>query len=379
MIATAIAPLLAAWILPSFPWGRRAAAALDALALVGASVLWTLPGADWYGLFFCASILAAILFAALSPEKDLDALARLHLGASLGIAAASFRELGWSVPAVLLSAALVQPALKRLSLFLVPSLVALLGILPGAPSAIVLVGLSVAWLLAVREVSRSSPGSLVSRTAASFALLAAVSSVALRLPAGTPLQALALGGLGLGALGVVGSTRVTTYLTSMILARAGLVLFAQLGGVHGKAPALIAIAVTGASLLLLAASLDSLESLEDVSTLRSVPRRLVLVLGALSLGSFPPFPGFFVLFPLSSAVLERGYAPSLAAASVLLLLVLLGAMRLVSRALHSEGSRTNELGIGPAALGLSLAAILLLSMAPAPLVELARAAALVLR
>jgi formate hydrogenlyase subunit 3/multisubunit Na+/H+ antiporter MnhD subunit len=165
----------------------------------------------------------------------------------------------------------------------------------------------------------------------------------------------------------------------MILARAGLVLFAQLGGVHGKAPALIAIAVTGASLLLLAASLDSLESLEDVSTLRSVPRRLVLVLGALSLGSFPPFPGFFVLFPLSSAVLERGYAPSLAAASVLLLLVLLGAMRLVSRALHSEGSRTNELGIGPAALGLSLAAILLLSMAPAPLVELARAAALVLR
>jgi hypothetical protein len=379
MIATAIAPLLAAWILPAFPSGRRAAAALDALALVAASILWTLPGADWYGLFFCASILAAILFAALSPEKDLDALARLHLGASLGIAAASFRELEWSVPAVLLSAALVQPALKRLSLFLVPSLVALLGILPGAPSAIVLFGLSVAWLLAIREVSRSSPGSLVSRVAASFALLAAFGSVALRLPAETPLQALALGGLGLGALGVVGSTRVTTFLTSMILARAGLILFAQLGGVQGKAPALIAIAVTGASLLLLAASLESLESLEDVSTLRSVPRRLVLVLGALSLGSFPPFPGFFVLFPLSSAVLERGYGASLAAASVLLLLVLLGAMRLVSRALHSEGSRTNELGIGPAALGLSLAAILLLSMAPAPLVELARAAALVLR
>ncbi|HJS73522.1 MAG TPA: hypothetical protein VJ921_04495, partial [Vicinamibacteria bacterium] len=355
-----------------------AAAALDALALLAAAILWNVPGADWYGLFFCASILVAILFAALGAETDLEALARLHLGASLGIAAAGSSDPAWVVPAVLLFGALVQPTWKRIPLFLVPGIAALLGLLPGAGGAPILLGLSAMWLVAVREVLRSSKASLVTRMAISFTLLAAVCSVALRLPTGPLLHALALAGLGLGAVGVVGSTRVTTFLTSMALARAGLVLFAQLGGAPGRTPALLALAVTGVSLLLLAAALENTETVEEISTLRSVPRRLVLVLGALSLGSFPPFPGFFVLFPLSSAVLERGYVASLVAASGLLFLTALGALRLASRAFPSEGARTNEMGIGRAVLVLSLAAVLLFSIAPAPLVELARAAALVL-
>jgi hypothetical protein len=235
------------------------------------------------------------------------------------------------------------------------------------------------WLLAVREVLRSSKATLVTRTAIAFLLLAAVGSVALRLSAEPLLHALALAGLGLGAAGVLASTRVTTFLTSMALARAGLFFFAQLGGALGKAPALIVLAVSGVSLLLLAAALESTDTVEDVSALGSVPRRLVLGLGALSLGSFPPLPGFFVLFPLTSAVLERGYVASLVVASALLVLTALGAMRLASRAFPSEGARTNTIGIGRASLVLSLAAILLCSIAPAPLVEMARAAALVLR
>jgi formate hydrogenlyase subunit 3/multisubunit Na+/H+ antiporter MnhD subunit len=107
-----------------------------------------------------------------------------------------------------------------------------------------------------------------------------------------------------------------------------------------------------------------------------MPRRLVLLLGALSLASFPPFPGFTVLFPLTSAVFERGYGFSLIAAALLLFLVALGCLRLVSRAFASDGSRSNETRIGRAALGLSLAAILAFSIVPAPLAEIARLAAL---
>jgi formate hydrogenlyase subunit 3/multisubunit Na+/H+ antiporter MnhD subunit len=139
---------------------------------------------------------------------------------------------------------------------------------------------------------------------------------------------------------------------------------------------MMALAVSGAALLLLAAALEDTESVEDGSTLGSVSRRLVLVLGALSLGSFPPFPGFYILFPLSSAVFERGYSNALIAAALLLFLVALGCLRLVSRAVDSHGARSNEVGIARAALVLSLVAILAFSIVPAPLAEIARIAAL---
>ncbi len=108
-------------------------AALDALALLSTAVLWNAPGADFSGLFFAASIFATLAVRGASPEKDLDALARLHLGASLGIVAATADDLWWSVPAVLLFGLLVQPSSAGgLLVSFVPGIVALVGLIPAA-------------------------------------------------------------------------------------------------------------------------------------------------------------------------------------------------------------------------------------------------------
>jgi hypothetical protein len=165
-------------------------------------------------------------------------------------------------------------------------------------------------------------------------------------------------------------------LTAIALARAGILLLAQLGGVAGRAPSLLVLAVSGVSLLLLAAALDKTDTVDDVSNLASTPRKLVLTLGALAATSVPPFPGFFAVFPLSSAVAAQGYSFSLLAAEVLLFLLAVGSMRLVARAWDSGRTRTVEAGVGLAALALAIAATLFLSIAPARLVEIARAAAL---
>ena len=391
----AILPLLAAWILSSRAgasrWGRGIVSGIDALALLLTALLWNAGlGPDLFSLFLGASVLGALTFAALTPEPDLESLCRLHLGASLSIVALSTRDLLWSVPAILFLGIVVRQTRERLFLFLVPGLAALAGLalVFGADAeAIGLIllaaGLSTSWLVVSREVLRGSTSGLVTRMAASFTLLAAVSSVHLRIAAWFPetaplgtIEALALGALALGVVGALGATRITTFLTGLALARGGLVLFAHLGGVQGRAPSLIALAASGVSLLLLAAALDKTETVDDVSNLGSVPRRLVLTLGALSAASFPPFPGFAANFPLASALLEQGHAFSLLVATALLFLLALGSMRVVARAWDSGRTRTVETTVGLAALGLAIAATLAFSIAPARLVEIARAAAL---
>jgi len=391
----AILPLLAAWVLSSRAGasrrGRGMVAALDALALLLTALLWNAgPGADLFSLFLGASVLGALTFAAVSPEQDIESLCRLHLGASLSVVAVSSGKLWWSVPAILLFGILVRRTRERLVLFLVPSFAALAGLALVAGSdaeglglILVVAGLSGVWLVVSREALRGSTSGLVTPMAASFTLLAAVSSVHLRIAAWFPesvplgtIEALALGALALGALGALGATRITTFLTALALARGGLVLFAHLGGVQGRAPSLMALAASGVSLLLLAAALDKTDTLDHVSHLASVPRRLVLALGALSACSFPPFPGFVAVFPLSSALVEQGHAFSLLAVAALLFLLALGAMRVVSRAWDSESTRKVETEVGLAALGLAIAATLAFSIAPTRLAEIARAAAL---
>lgn len=400
-LGPALFPLLAAWVLSSRAgtsrWGRAIAAAADVLALISAALLWNaglarsgVLDSDPFSLFLVSSVLVTLAFAAATPEQDVESLCRLHLGASLSIAAATTTDLLWSVPAILLFGMLVHHRRERLVGFLVPSLAALAGLALAASSGedklgliLLTAGLSAMWLIVSREVLRSSTSGLVTRMAASFALLVAVSSVLMRIaawfPASAPLgtiHALALGALALGALGSLGATRITTFLTSLALARAGLVLFAFHGGVHGRGPLLLELAASGVSLLLLAAAAENVDTLDDVSTLASVPRRLVLTLGAFSACSFPPFPGFVAFFPLAGAVLDGGYAISLLVACVLLFILSLGAMRLVARAWESGAARKVETEVGLTALGLAVAAILAFSIAPARLVEIARAAAL---
>jgi len=391
----AVLPLLAAWVLSSRAgasgWGRGMVGGIDALALLLMALLWNAdPGADLFRLFLGSCVLGTLTFAAASPEQDIESLCRLHLGASLAIVAVSTRELSWSVPAVLLFGILVLQTRERLVLFLVPSFASLAGLVivaradaEGLGLILIVAGLSSMWLIVSREILRRSTSGLVTRMAASFMLLVAVSSVQLRIaawfPEGAPLgtiEALALVALTLGALGALGATRITTFLTAFALARGGLVLFAHLGGAQGRAPSLMALGASGVSLLLLAAALDKTDTVDEVSNLGSVPRRLVLALGALSAGSFPPFPGFVAAFPLSSAVLEQGHGFSLLAVSGLLFLLALGSMRVVARAWESGRTRTVDTTVGLAALGLAIAVTLAFSIAPSRLFEIAKAAAL---
>jgi hypothetical protein len=387
-------PLLAAWVLSSRAaaggWGRAMVAALDALALFSIAWLWNGVDSDRFSLFLAASVLGALVVSALTPEREVEALARLHLGAGVAIAAASTSELSWSVTAILLFGILVRQGRDRLVFYLVPGLATLVGVAlvlaldsTGLGPALVAAGLSTWWLVVSREVLRSPTSGLVTRTTTSFLLLAAVSSVLLRLAAWIPegaafgaIPAVSVGALALGALGALGATRITTFLTALALARAGLVLFALLGGVQGRAPFLMALAASGVSLLLLAAALDGTDTIDGVENLDSISRRLVLVLGALSACSFPPFPGFVAIFPLASAVLDRGYVPSLLIVVALHVLLAIGSMRVVSRAWHRGTERRVATGVGLAAIGLAIAATFLLSIAPAGFVELARAAAL---
>ena len=393
----AILPLIAGWILSSprgaSKWGRGIVGGIDAVALLLTAILWNNGlGSDRFGLFLCACVLGAMTLAALSPEEDIQSLCRLHLGASLSIVAVSTRELPWSVLAIVLFGVLVRETRERLLVFLAPGLAALAGLLlvaradtadtEGIGLILLVAGLSACWLVVSREVLRSSTSGLVTRMAVSFMLLVAVSAAHLRIgawfPQSAPLgtvQALALGAFALGALGALGATRITTFLTAIALSRAGILLVAQLGGVAGRAPSLLALAVSGVSLLLLAAALDKTDTVDDVSNLGSTPRKLVLSLGALSACSVPPFPGYFAVFPLSSAVAAQGYSVSLLAVAGLLFLLAVGSMRLVARAWDPGGTRT-EAEVGLAALALAIAATLFLSIAPGRLVEIARAAAL---
>jgi len=367
-------------------------APVDALALLSIVWLWHAGvGSDRFSLFLAASVLGALTFAALTSEREVESLGRLHLGVSLSIAAASTSELSWSVAAILLFGILVRQGRERLLYFFVPGIAVLIGLalILAADSKVVgpvllVAGLSTWWLVLSREVLRSDTSGLVTRMAASFSLLVAVSSVLLRIssariPEGAALgaiHALSLGALALGTLGALGATRVTTFLTALALARAGLVLFAMLGGAQGGGPSLMVLAASGVSLLLVAAALDETDAIGGVSNLGSGSRRLVLALGVLSACSFPPFPGSVALFPLASAVLGQSHAISLLVAVALHFLLAIGSMRVVARAWDPGGARTVGNGAGLAAIVLAIVATVALAIAPAGFVELARAAAL---
>lgn len=387
VVGLAFLPLLAAWVLSSRPGtsraGRATAAAFDALGSIAPVFLWN---SDPFSLFLASCAFAPVAFAAMTFESDADPLCRLHLGASLSIVAVSTRHLIWSVSAILLFALL----LRRGRASFAPGLAALAGLGLVAASGggvigliLVSVGLSGLWLVVSREILRSSSWGLVTRMAASFILLIAVSSVLLRMAAWFPeevpfaaLHAIALGALALGALGTLAATRITTFLTALSLARAGLVWFAILGGAHGRGPLLLELAASGVSLLLVAAALEGVDTLDEVSSLASVSRRMVLTMGLLSACSFPPFPGFVVIFPLSSAVLDGGYAASLVIACALLLVAGLGCLRLVARAWDCATSRTVDSKVGAAALTLAVAAVGVFGIAPARVIEAAMTAAL---
>jgi hypothetical protein len=363
----------------------RLVLAVDALALLATVQL---SRADAFSGFLAALVVGAAAYAA-SSRKNEDGLVRLHLGASLAIAATFSRELYWSVPLYAVLGLFAREGRERLVPYLLASTAALTGVGllargdTGGALLLVLAGLAGTFLVASREVLRSSRFGLSTRMAFVFALLVAASSVTFRIEASFP-QSLPLGPasalglllLALGAAGTLASTRVTTFLTALALARGAFSFLALAGGAQGRAPALLLLSASGVSLLLLAAALEGIETLDDVSKLSSLPRRQVLTLGALAAGSFPPFPGFFALLPLSSAISERGGRGSLGIAAFLLFLLALGSMRVVFRAWQTGGERTVPERIGMAAIGLALAAALGFSIAAAPLVEWARAAAL---
>jgi hypothetical protein len=361
------------------------AAALDAFAWISLAFLWR---SDPFSLYLGSCVLAAVAFAAMSPEAEGDSLFRLHLGASLTIVAVSTSDPRWSVPAILFCGILVRRGRERIVGYLVPSVVALGGLVLGDNElGLILLssGLCLLWLVVSREVLRISPWGLVARTAASFLLLVGVSSALVRIaawyPAEAPLgtmHALALGALTLGALGALAASRITTFLTALALARAGLVWLGLLGGASGRGPLLIELAASGVSLLLVASAVRGVDTLDDVATLASVQRRLVLTIGAFSACSLPPFPGFAALFPLASAVLAEGHASALLAAFALVFLAGLGCLRLVARAWDSGAPRTVDSTVGIAPVVLAIVSAWILGAAPARMIEAARAAALAL-
>ncbi len=218
----------------------------------------------------------------------------------------------------------------------------------------------------------------------------AVTSVLLRLTAWLPdaaplgtIRVLALSALVLGALGMLGSTRIRTFVTALALARAGIVLVALLGGIHGRMPLLLELATTAASLILLTWGIEavavpgenggSAASLDELDTGASTSARIGLLVGALSACSLPPFPGFTTRFPLSRALASEGETFSLIAASVLVFLVGLGSMRVVSRAFAGGSAVSRRPGRREALVGLGLAAIAMwfLGIYPVGLIDLA--------
>lgn len=358
---------------------------LDAVALLGT---WVLSGTDAFPAFLAALVVGAAAFAA-SIGSSADDLFRLHVAASFAIGIAFMRELSWAVPSYAVLGLLAWKGRERTIPYLAAAAAAVTGVLwlerEGGTGALLLLlaGLAGTFLVASREALRNSRFGFPTGMAFVLVLLVAASSLTLRIeawfPQGFPLHAASTLGLlllALGAAGTLTSTRIPTFLTGLALARGALAFLALPGGASGRAPALLLLAASGVSLLLLAAALNGLETLADVSKLRSVARRQVLTVGALTAGSFPPFPGFFALLPLSSAISDRGLTGPLVVGATLLFLLALGSMRLVFRAWETSGERTITGRIGIAAIALAMAAALGFSLLPSALVEWARAAAL---
>jgi hypothetical protein len=264
--------------------------------------------------------------------------------------------------------------------------------LRGLGLSLLAISLAGSWLVHNRRALRFAR-SVVSGAASSFVLLVLVGSVFARMAAWVPdaglegiYRALALAALAVGALGMLGSTRIRTFVTTLALARAGALGFALLGGAHGRAPFLLELVATGVTLLLVAIAVelapedeDAPLALDDLASLDSPPSRLLLLVGALSAAPLPPFPGFVARLAATHAVLLEGGTLTAAAAGVLAFLTAVGSFRLVARAFKPSGAAgprradSTALYVG---LAVALAAIGLESVAPGPLLRAASEAAM---
>lgn len=391
-------------------------------AAVFASILFRSGRVGIYGSFEfdpLSSFLVELLLLALAvpllrPSSASAPPGRYLLGGALAMVAVSTRNLLWASLAIVLFPAVVRVDREgRIGLKWIFAIVPLVGLaaiafasggtdlalvaasgsadtnVGRAGLALVVAGLVLLWLGHSRDLFRFSEESLVSRVCASFVLLVAISGILLRLTAWLPglaptevIRALALSALGVGALGMLSSTRITTYVTALALARAGIVLVALLGGVHGRMPLLLELMTTAASLFLLAWSIEAAASpetkavsLDDIDAGTPSAARLGLLVGALSACSLPPFPGFAIRFPLARALASEGETSSLIAASFLLFLVGLGSMRVVSRAFTGQTPEAISRRLSPwevlVGLGLAAGAMWFLGVYPAGMIELA--------
>jgi formate hydrogenlyase subunit 3/multisubunit Na+/H+ antiporter MnhD subunit len=374
--------------------GGIAAAAIANILLwrgEGRGITGTFDG-DPFSLFLTGLVLV-VLGVAIAAGRG-HSQGRLLVAASLALLALSTRDLLWSVAAIQILAIAVEgderpgrPVLAILAAVSFAGLALTAWSAGGTDLAVVASGsdspagriglallsasLVATWVFQSRRALRYSTSGLVESAASSFVLLVAVISVAMRLSAWLPealegaFLALSMIALVLGALGLLGSTRVTTFLTALAIARAGAVLLPLLGGVHGRGPLLVELVTSGFSVLLVALGIDlasrknedRIDSLDDLENL-AFPARLCLLAGALSAASFPPFPGFFVRFTVASAILSDGHSWAVVVSSVLMFLTALGAMRLVTRAWSEEGrapfaepSRVELVGLALAAAG----------------------------
>jgi formate hydrogenlyase subunit 3/multisubunit Na+/H+ antiporter MnhD subunit len=394
-----------------------------AAAMLATAVLWrgdrrgaagTFDG-DPFSLFLTGVVLAALAVALAAGWRERSP-GRLLIAGALGVLALSTRDLLWAVTAIQILAIALddhrRPGMAVLALLAGSSFASLAWIawvaggtdlaviaapVSGSPRgriglALLSACLFASWLFRTRRALRFSSSGIVDEVVSSFVLLVAVVSVAMRLAAWLPgilegtFLALAFVALLLGALGLLGSTRLTTFLTALVLARAGAVLAALLGDAHGRGPLLVELATSGFSALLVAVAVDlaarekteALHSLDDLGNLASFPARLCLLVGALSAASFPPFPGFFARFAVASAILSQGHSSALLASSVLMFLTALGAMRVVARAWSRDtdaplAARPKGELVG---LGLAAAGGAFLLVFPRTLVALATRAAL---
>lgn len=240
------------------------------------------------------------------------------------------------------------------------------------PLAVFLVGLLVTWLAIHRSVvSRDAyvPGESLH---VSFSGLVAVTASVLRIGAWLPdfqnvERALALGGLSLftlGALGVFFALDRRNLVRWSLVMEAGLLCLCSLGGVQARPFVLAGLVVAGAAVYLIASARD----------------RVGLAVGALALFSPPPFPGFALLLPVSSAVIAEGHTTALLLALPAHLVLGVGAIRYAWKRADVWDSELSESPVAiptatPAGAVLAAAAVFLLGAWAEPLIELARLAA----
>jgi hypothetical protein len=394
------------------------------MAMLATIVLWKSHGrgvagtfdGDPFSLFLTGVVLVALAIAVAASARE-RTTGRLLVGGALAVLALSTRDLLWAVTAIHLLTIVLdgdgRPRMRVRAILAACSFTSLALIawstggtdlaviaasggadapLGGIGVALLSVCLSATWVVQSRRALRFSTSGLVDGAASSFVLLVAVVAIAMRLAAWLPdvleetLLAVSLIALLLGALGLLGSTRLTTFLIALTLARAGAVLLALLGDAPGRGPLLVELVTSGFALLLVAIAVDvaarergeALQSLGDLTHLVSFPARLCLLVGALAAASFPPFPGFFARFAVGSAILSEGHASAVIASSVLMFLIALGAMRPVIRAWAAENPATIAGRSRGELVGLALAATggVFLLVFPRMLVALATRAAL---